>query len=47
MEEVKSGVSERSVLATIMVLVYVNDMAEVVSSYISLFADYAKLLRKI
>ena len=30
-----------------MFLVYVNDMTEGVSSYISLFADDAKLLRKI
>ena len=44
--EVKSGVPQGSVLA-IMFLVYVNDMTEGVNSYISLFADYAKLLRKI
>ena len=36
-----------SVLASIMFLVYVNDMTEGVSSYISLFADDAKLLSKI
>ena len=30
-----------------MFLVYVNDMTEGISSYISLFADDAKLLRKI
>ena len=30
-----------------MFVVYVNDMTEGVSSYISLFADDAKLLRKI
>ena len=36
-----------SVLAPIMFLVYVNDKTEGVSSYISLFPDDAKLLRKI
>ena len=46
--EVKSGVPQGSVLAPIMFLVvYVNDMTEGVSIYISLFADDAKLLRKI
>ncbi|ORD93136.1 hypothetical protein ECANGB1_1040 [Enterospora canceri] len=45
--EVKSGVPQGSVLAPIMFLIYVNDMTEGVSSYISLFAVDAKLLRKI
>ena len=45
--KVKSGVPQGSVLAPIMFLVYVNDMTEGVSSYISLFADDLKLLRKI
>ena len=45
--KVKSGVPQGSVLAPIMFLVYVNDMTEGVSSYISLFADDVKLLRKI
>ena len=45
--EVKSGVPQGSVLISIMLLVYVNDMTEGVSSYISLSADNAKLLRKI
>ena len=44
--EVKSRVPQGSVLAPIMFLVCVNDMTEGVSSYISLFADDAKLLRK-
>ena len=42
-----SGVPHGSVLAPIMFLVYINDFTEGVSSYISLFADDAKLLRKI
>ena len=46
--EVKSGVPQgSSVWAPIMFLIYVNDMTEGVSSYISLFANDAKLLRKI
>ena len=44
--EVKSGVPQGSVLAPIMFLIYVNYMTEEISSYISLFADNAKLLRK-
>ena len=44
--EVKSGVSQQSVLASIMFLVYVNDLTEV-SSYINLFADNVKLLGRI
>ena len=45
--EVKIGVPQGSVLAPIMFLIYANDMTEGVSSYISLFADDVKLLRKI
>ena len=44
---VMSGIPQGSVLAPIMFLIYVNDMIEGVSSYTSLFADDAKLLRKI
>ena len=43
----KSRVLQGSVLAPIMFLIYVNDMTDGVNSYISLFADDAKLLRKI
>ena len=43
----KSGVPQGSVLAPVMFLVYVNYMTEEVYSYMSLFADDAKLLRKI
>ena len=46
-KKVTSGVPQGSVLAPIMFLIYVNDMTEGVSSYMSLFADDAKLLRKI
>ena len=45
--EVNNGITQGSILAPIMFLGYVNDMTEVVGSYISLFADDAKLLRKI
>ena len=44
---VKSGVPQGSVLAPVMFLVYINDMTKGVNSYMSLFADDAKLLRKI
>ena len=44
---VASGVPQGSVLAPIMFLIYINDMPEKVTSYMSLFADDAKLLRKI
>jgi len=47
--EVTSGVPQRCVLATIMFLIYVNDIMEYVGrdSYISMFADDAKILRPI
>ena len=44
---VKSGVPQGSVLTPIMFLVYVNDMTERISTYLSLFADDAKLLMEI
>ena len=43
----KSGVPQGSALAPVMFLVCANDMTEEVNSYTSLFADDAKLLRKI
>ena len=43
----KSGVPQGSAVALIMCLVYVNDITEGISSYISLLPDDAKLLRKI
>ena len=45
--KVTSGVPQGSVLAPAMFAVYINDMVENVSSYVSLFADDAKLLRKV
>ena len=44
--EVKSGVPQGSVLAPTF-LIYINDITDGVSSYISVFADDVKLLRKI
>ena len=44
---VLSGIPQGSVLAPIMFAVYINDMVENVTSYASLFADDAKILRKV
>ena len=41
-KEVKSGIPQGSVLASIIFLVDVNDMTEEISSYISLFVNDAK-----
>ena len=46
-KEVISGVPQGSVPAPIMFAIYVNDMDDGVDSYMSFFADDAKLLRKV
>ncbi len=45
--EVTSGVPQGSVLAPIMFSIYVNDMADGVTSYMTMFADGAKIMRVI
>ena len=44
---VKSGVPQRSILGPLLFLLYINDICEVCSSAISLYADDAKLYRRI
>ncbi len=44
---VTSGVPKGTVLAPLMFLVYVNDMVDEVDSYISLFSDNARLLKRV
>ncbi len=42
-----NGVPQGSVLAPIMFAVYINDMTEGVTSYMNVFADDTKILRKV
>ena len=44
---VKSGVPQGSVLAPVLFVIYINDMPEGVNSYINMFADDAKMMRKV
>ncbi len=45
--EVTSGVPQGSALAPIMFSIYVNDMADGVTSYMTMFADDAKIMRRV
>ncbi len=45
--KVTSGVPERSVLGLVMFDIYVNDINEETDSYMNLFTDDAKLMRRI
>ncbi len=44
---VTSGVPQGSVLAPIMFSIYVNDMADGLTSYMTMFADDAKIMRRV
>ena len=45
--EVTSRVPQVSMLAPIIFLIYINDMTDGLNSYVNLFADDAKLMRRV
>lgn len=45
--DVTSGIPQGSVLAPVMFAIYINDMTEGITSYMNLFADDAKIMRKV
>jgi len=45
--EVLSGVPQRSVLGSVLFVCYINDLSDIVTSFIYMFADDTKLFRRV